>query len=80
MKAFERIVNAFHILILYSDCQFQVEYIDLSGQVQLASAEAPNEALPHDCRPNFGVAWLSKDEFKVNLAFLYYFQDYMAQT
>lgn len=45
---------------------FQVEYIDLSGQVQIASAEAPNEALPHDCRPNFGVAWLSKDEFKVN--------------
>uniref|UniRef100_A0A166F4U0 Uncharacterized protein n=1 Tax=Daucus carota subsp. sativus TaxID=79200 RepID=A0A166F4U0_DAUCS len=45
---------------------FEVEYIDLSGQVKLASAEAPNEALPHDCRPNFGVAWLSKDEFKVN--------------
>lgn len=45
---------------------FKVEYIDITGQEQHASAEAPNEALPHDCRPTFGVAWLTKDEFKVN--------------
>ncbi|XP_059657009.1 uncharacterized protein LOC132303669 [Cornus florida] len=45
---------------------FKVEYEDHSGQTQLAFAEAPNEALPIDCRPNFGVAWLTKDRFKVN--------------
>ncbi|KAK9276048.1 hypothetical protein L1049_005579 [Liquidambar formosana] len=46
---------------------FKVEYKDhSSGQILLASAEAPNEALPLDCRPNFGVAWLTKDKFKVN--------------
>ncbi|CAK9149365.1 unnamed protein product [Ilex paraguariensis] len=45
---------------------FQVEYVDNSGQAQMAFAEAPNEALPPDCRPNFGVAWLTKDKFKVN--------------
>ena len=33
--------------------------------MQVAFAEAPNEALPVDCRPNFGVAWLTKDKFKV---------------
>ncbi|KAJ6415460.1 hypothetical protein OIU84_004284 [Salix udensis] len=46
---------------------FEVEYKDYSlGQTQFASAEAPNEALPLNCRPNFGVAWLTKDRFKVN--------------
>ncbi|XP_052170282.1 uncharacterized protein LOC127786711 isoform X3 [Diospyros lotus] len=45
---------------------FKVEYKDHSGQMQVAFAEAPNEALPVDCRPNFGVAWLTKDKFKVN--------------
>ncbi|PON44792.1 exopolysaccharide production negative regulator [Parasponia andersonii] len=46
---------------------FQVEYKDLSsGVTQLALAEAPNEALPLNCRPNFGAAWLNKDKFKVN--------------
>ncbi|KAI6706817.1 hypothetical protein NL676_009779 [Syzygium grande] len=46
---------------------FKVEYKDhLSGQTRLALAEAPNEALPADCRPGFGVAWLTKDSFKVN--------------
>jgi hypothetical protein len=45
---------------------FQVEYIDHSGEPQVALAEAPNEALPSDCRPSFGAAWLTKDEFKVN--------------
>ncbi|XP_052170281.1 uncharacterized protein LOC127786711 isoform X2 [Diospyros lotus] len=44
----------------------KVEYKDHSGQMQVAFAEAPNEALPVDCRPNFGVAWLTKDKFKVN--------------
>ncbi|KAA3469302.1 Exopolysaccharide production negative regulator [Gossypium australe] len=46
---------------------FKVEYTDHSlGQMQLALTEAPNEALPVSCRPDFGVAWLTKDKFKVN--------------
>ncbi|KAF3447884.1 hypothetical protein FNV43_RR08590 [Rhamnella rubrinervis] len=46
---------------------FKVEYQDQSsGHIRLALAEAPNEALPHNCRPNFGAAWLAKDKFKVN--------------
>ncbi|KAG4156472.1 hypothetical protein ERO13_D03G177900v2 [Gossypium hirsutum] len=46
---------------------FKVEYRDHSlGQTQLAFTEAPNEALPLSCRPNFGAAWLTKDKFKVN--------------
>lgn len=54
------------ILILFFFC-LQVEYKDQSsGQTQLALAEAPNEALPLDCRPNFGAAWLTKDKFKVS--------------
>ncbi|XP_057766684.1 uncharacterized protein LOC130987089 isoform X2 [Salvia miltiorrhiza] len=44
---------------------FEVEYVDHSGQARFASAEAPNEALPYNCRPNFGAAWLTKDKFKV---------------
>ncbi|KAJ6946647.1 hypothetical protein NC651_001372 [Populus alba x Populus x berolinensis] len=45
----------------------KVEYKDYSlGQTQFALAEAPNEALPLNCRPNFGAAWLTKDKFKVN--------------
>lgn len=60
------ILSAFSLQInslLYS----QVEYIDHSGQARFASAEAPNEALPYNCRPNFGAAWLTKDKFKVNI-------------
>lgn len=45
---------------------FKVEYVDHSGHQKLAFAEAPNEALPSNCRPNFGSAWLTKDKFKVN--------------
>ncbi|XP_004300141.1 PREDICTED: uncharacterized protein LOC101302166 [Fragaria vesca subsp. vesca] len=46
---------------------FKVEYQDLSsGQTRVALAEAPSEALPLNCRPNFGAAWLTKDKFKVN--------------
>ncbi|KAL7150540.1 hypothetical protein ABFS83_05G119400 [Erythranthe nasuta] len=45
---------------------FKVEYTDHSGQARFALAEAPNEALPDDCRPSFGTAWLTKDKFKVN--------------
>lgn len=45
-----------------------MEYIDHSGgQVRFALAEAPNEALPLNCRPNFGAAWLAKDKFKVGV-------------
>ncbi|XP_059275519.1 uncharacterized protein LOC132030065 isoform X2 [Lycium ferocissimum] len=45
---------------------FKVEYMDHSGQARLALAEAPNEALPSDCRPNFSGAWLTKDKFEVH--------------
>lgn len=46
---------------------FKVEYIDHSiGQTKLALAEAPNEALPLDCRPNFGAALFTQHKFKVN--------------
>ncbi|WZZ24912.1 hypothetical protein YC2023_008313 [Brassica napus] len=44
---------------------FKVEYKDhLMGQTRLAFSEAPNEALPPECRPNFGAALLTKDNFK----------------
>jgi len=36
------------------------------GQTRLAFSEAPNEALPPECRPNFGAALLTKDNFKVS--------------
>lgn len=41
--------------------------MDHSGQQRLAQAEAPSEALPSNCRPNFGAAWLTKDKFKVEI-------------
>lgn len=43
----------------------QVEYTDHSGHPHTAFAEAPNEALPADCRPTFNAAWMTKDRFKV---------------
>ncbi|KAL7597892.1 uncharacterized protein LOC111890461 [Lactuca sativa] len=45
---------------------FEVEYIDHSGHPHIAFAEAPNEALPPNCRPTFNAAWMAKDKFKVN--------------
>ncbi|KAL8209939.1 hypothetical protein R6Q57_006671 [Mikania cordata] len=45
---------------------FEVEYTDHSGSPHIAYAEAPNEALPLDCRPTFNAAWMAKDRFKVN--------------
>ncbi|WOL04347.1 hypothetical protein Cni_G13068 [Canna indica] len=46
---------------------FEVEYQEyFSGQIFHAVAEAPKEALPHDCRPEFGAAWLTTMRFKVN--------------
>ncbi|CAI9095098.1 OLC1v1030960C4 [Oldenlandia corymbosa var. corymbosa] len=45
---------------------FEVKYVDHSGQERLGSAEVPDEALPLNCRPSFGAAWLTKDKFKVN--------------
>lgn len=50
-----------------------MEYKDSLGQTRLALTEAPNEALPLDCRPNFGAAWLTKDKFKVDVAMLVVF-------
>lgn len=45
----------------------QVQFEEyFSGQVFHAVAEAPKEALPHDCRPDFGTAWLTTMKFKVN--------------
>ncbi|CAN8325216.1 unnamed protein product [Cochlearia groenlandica] len=47
---------------------FKVEYKDqLMGQTRLAFSEAPNEALPPECRPNFGAALLTKDNFKARV-------------
>lgn len=44
-----------------------MEYRDhFSGQIILGLAEAPREALPSDCRPNFATAWLTKHILKVN--------------
>ncbi|CAN1306447.1 hypothetical protein LINPERPRIM_LOCUS26804 [Linum perenne] len=46
---------------------FEVEYEDQSlGQRRYALAEAPSEALPHNCRPNFAAALITKHKFKVN--------------
>lgn len=45
---------------------FKVAYSDHSGETRFALAEAPNEALPVDCRPNFDVAWMNRDRFEVN--------------
>ncbi|KAL9996490.1 hypothetical protein Hdeb2414_s0698g00936841 [Helianthus debilis subsp. tardiflorus] len=45
---------------------FEVEYTDRSGYSHTAFAEAPSEALPHDCRPTFDAAWMAKDTFQVN--------------
>ncbi|ERN15649.1 uncharacterized protein LOC18443940 [Amborella trichopoda] len=46
---------------------FQVEYRPYqSGRTLQALAEAPKEALPLNCRPNFSSAWLTKNQFKVN--------------
>ncbi|KAH9320975.1 hypothetical protein KI387_015614, partial [Taxus chinensis] len=50
---------------------FKVEYKPhTSSQPIQAVAEAPREALPVDCRPNFSSAWRIKDEFKVNETYL----------
>ncbi|XP_021851603.1 uncharacterized protein [Spinacia oleracea] len=46
---------------------FKVEYRDqFSGHTLLGLAEAPREALPSDCRPNFSTAWSTKHMLKVN--------------
>ncbi|KAI4370785.1 hypothetical protein MLD38_019095 [Melastoma candidum] len=46
---------------------FKVEYEDaLLGQMRVAFAEVPNEALPVTCRPGFRGAWLTKDSLKIN--------------
>ncbi|CAN7013612.1 hypothetical protein IGI04_012885 [Brassica rapa subsp. trilocularis] len=48
---------------------FKVEYTDhLMGQTRLAFSEAPNKALPPECRPNFGAALLTKDNFKARFS------------
>jgi hypothetical protein len=54
---------------------FKVEYKDhSSGQTRVALAEAPNEALPLTCRPNFAAAWLTKHKFKVNTTYHCWYQ------
>lgn len=59
-------VSSFFIANIISLLSWQVEYVDHSGQARSALAEAPNEALPDNCRPSFGAAWLTKDKFKVS--------------
>lgn len=56
-----------------------MEYVDrFSGQTQVAFAEAPKEALPPYCRPNFGAAWLTQYKYKVGvldlLSLILYYQ------
>jgi hypothetical protein len=44
-----------------------VEYKEyFSGQTFQAVAEAPKEALPQYCRPDFSSAWLAQLKFKVH--------------
>ncbi|KAH7576482.1 hypothetical protein JRO89_XS01G0080000 [Xanthoceras sorbifolium] len=65
--ALESAMYFLSLIPMYHFNKFQVEYTDHSiGQTRLALAEAPNEALPLNCRPNFGAAWLTKHKFKVN--------------
>ncbi|XP_074264638.1 uncharacterized protein LOC141587109 [Silene latifolia] len=46
---------------------FKVEFRDhFSGETLLGLSEAPKEALPSDCRPNFAAAWSTKHTLKVN--------------
>ncbi|XP_020576354.1 uncharacterized protein LOC110021960 [Phalaenopsis equestris] len=46
---------------------FEVEFTDyFSGQILHSIVEAPKEALPQDCRPNFDTAWMTKLKFEVN--------------
>lgn len=46
---------------------FEVEFKEyFSGQILQAVVEAPKEALPQDCRPNFDAAWMTKMKFEVN--------------
>ncbi|XBI69981.1 hypothetical protein VPH35_064582 [Triticum aestivum] len=46
---------------------FEVEYTKyFSGQTSYAMAEAPKEALPHNCRPDFGAVWSTAAKLKVN--------------
>ncbi|CAH2078558.1 unnamed protein product [Thlaspi arvense] len=55
---------------------FKVEYKDhLMGQTRLAFSEAPNEALPPECRPNFGAALLTKDNFKAGIPKIKLYRD-----
>ncbi|XP_054810232.1 uncharacterized protein LOC129311790 isoform X2 [Prosopis cineraria] len=63
---FER--NKFHCRYdYYWASVFKVEYKDhFSSRTQVAFSEAPNEALPLYCRPNFGAALLTQYKFKVN--------------
>uniref|UniRef100_A0A803L693 Uncharacterized protein n=1 Tax=Chenopodium quinoa TaxID=63459 RepID=A0A803L693_CHEQI len=62
-------VCALHLPRIWNviDNCLEVEYKDqFSGQTLLGLAEAPQEALPSDCRPNFSTAWLTKHMLKVN--------------
>ncbi|EPS59472.1 hypothetical protein M569_15336, partial [Genlisea aurea] len=44
----------------------KVEFTDHLGHERFALAEAPNEALPYNCRPSFSGAWLTKSKFMIN--------------
>ncbi|CAI0441891.1 unnamed protein product [Linum tenue] len=60
---------------------FEVEYEDHSlGRTRHALAEAPSEALPLNCRPNFAAAWMAKDKFKVNETYNCWHRDGISQV
>ncbi|KAB2626203.1 hypothetical protein D8674_017863 [Pyrus ussuriensis x Pyrus communis] len=59
--------KAKHVFYPFQGRRFRCRYDYYWASIfKLALAEAPNEALPLNCRPNFGAAWLTKDKFKVN--------------
>ncbi|KAH9621853.1 hypothetical protein KSS87_008021 [Heliosperma pusillum] len=64
------LVTVVELISLRADAKclrLKVEFRDhFSGQTLLGLAEAPKEALPSDCRPNFAAAWLTKHTLKVN--------------
>lgn len=65
--SFTSIKHSITSQIIYRTWVMQVQFEEyFSGQIFHAVAEAPKEALPHDCRPDFGTAWLTTMKFKVN--------------
>ncbi|KAI3900010.1 hypothetical protein MKW98_000910 [Papaver atlanticum] len=52
--------------LLNYKAKYVFDLLTKQGFDAIVLVEAPKEALPLDCRPSFGTAWLTKDKFKVN--------------